>query len=240
MTVEEIIDQELSQGDLVPSTDSAYVERRRRALTALRSTFHEIYFLRDWPWKKKQGSIVVPASTGFKVAPTDFSSIGVFGGLYRPDNVMLQEVPESVIYDSRNSGERSDDPRIFAIFGQDALTYKPLFQFPMNDGSYTLTLWYQPEPPTLLDAGDPDETPGAPLTAGNAALQVIPVEFHESVLAMGLKAKLRESKGDARWQWAQTEFEKAKLAMYRAAARGQSDGMKQIPSFFGSVGRSRY
>lgn len=97
-----------------------------------------------------------------------------------------------------------------------------------------------------------DTTPATPATTGsqisveldmatgNAALNVIDPQYHHSVLLNGVKAKLRESKGDARWQYLKAEYETHLQAMLREEQRLQSDRMRQIPSFFGTMGRSRY
>lgn len=312
MNVEELLDNALEQGDLVPPSSQDYIDRRRLARSFLIEVFQDAYWRRDWPFKRKgPEAVIVPASGGRISAPLDFQSLGVFGGLYTTEGDKLLEVPESVIIDGRASNARDDAPGIFSIFGQDPSTYKVYFQFPPNDAAATYNLWYQPHPPPLLDAGDPDfidtifaatltqaaglatftantahgfatgdlllmaganeagynvqarvtvlsptvftypvaaatATPatGAPqaaldLAAGNLALNTIDPQYHR-VLLNGVKAKLRESKGDARWQFLQGEYEKGIKAMLDEEQRQQSDGMKQIPSFFGGYGRSRY
>lgn len=312
MNVQELLDNALEQGDLVPPSSQDYIDRRRLALSFLTEVFEDAYWRRDWPFKRKgPETLTVPASGGRVVAPPDFQSLGVFGGLYSADGDKLLEVPESVIIDGKAADSRDDAPMVFSIFGQDPVTYKSYFQFPPNDAAGDYDLWYQPRPPRLLDAGDPDfidtayattltqtagtatftagaahgfgtgdlllmsganeagynvqayiirtgattftyavaaatATPatGAPqaaldLSAGNLALNAIDPQYHR-VLLNGVKAKLRESKGDARWQFLQGEYEKGIAAMMREEQRQQSDGMKQIPSFFGGYGRSRY
>jgi hypothetical protein len=316
VNVQTLLDKALDQGDLVPPGSQDYIDRRRLALAFLTEVFEDAYWRRDWPFKR-QGPTAVTVLPGESrvAAPLDFQSIGTYGGLYDSDGNKLLEVPESVIFDQREEDDRTDNPRIFSIFGQDPLTFKVYLQFPPNDAAGTYSLWYQPRPPRLLDAGDPDfidtyfaiagggvtrngttvmflttaphsfasgdrvviaeaiedyngsylvtvytptqftyetvETPTSPATTataisaeldlatGNLALNTIDPQYH-TVLLNGVKAKLRESKGDARWQFLQGEYEKGVAAMLREEQRMQSDGMKQIPSFFGSMGRSRY
>jgi hypothetical protein len=315
VNVQELLDNALEQGDLVPPSSQDYIDRRRLARSFLIEVFQDAYWRRDWPFKRKgPEAIVVPASGGRISAPLDFQSLGVFGGLYTTDGDKLLEVPESVIIDGRAADSRDNNTRMFSIFGQDPSTYKVYFQFPPSDVEATYNLWYQPHPPPLLDAGDLDfidtayattgggltqaaglatftanaahgfatgdlllmsganeagynvqaratvvsttvfTYPVAPATAspatgtpqaaldlaaGNLAINAIDPQYHR-VLLNGVKAKLRESKGDARWQFLQGEYEKGIKAMLDEEQRQQSDGMKQIPSFFGGYGRSRY
>ena len=93
-------------------------------------------------------------------------------------------------------------------------------------------------------AANPAVSPatGAAITATlnlawhNRRLLAIPVKYHETVLAWGLKERMRESKGDARWEYAKGQYETGKRDLLKEEARFQSS-FRQIPSFFG---RSSY
>lgn len=238
MTVEECIDKALSLGDSVPPSDAAYVERRRRTLSLLIEVQREIWWAGAHRWKVKEGSLTVLAAAGQVVVPDDFDDIGVHGKLYlvvggQKQYPPLKERPEQEIIESRATGQTIDSPGIFAIFGQDATTNRDLIQLPMNQNALSLALLYNKQPPTLRDAGDPDETPGAGLTADDAALEQIPARFHETVVLNGVKAKLRESKGDARWKFLNGQYNAGLTDLGKQVARLKSE-RPQVPGFFGN------
>lgn len=311
MTVEEIIDQALAQGDNVSPTSADYLERRRLALSALRETVNEVWWARDWPFKRKGPvTVTVPALVGYVDLPVDFNSLGVFGRVFTDLGDPLDEVPESVIMDfNAETSSNSTNPRYFALHGQDETNYLGYITIPRNSGAQSLQLFYQSNPPVLLDAGDTDgygtissvglaysaatglvtatatdhgfesgqtvtiagavesgyngdwvvtvtgpntftyvytATPSATpatgtitatrtVSVGNRAVLRIPSRYHQSILTWGVRAKLRESKGDARFQYAQGEYVKGLKAAMVEEAREQTrrDGSKQLPSFFG-------
>lgn len=242
MFVEEAITKALSQGDNISPSDAAYVDRRRRALSYLQEVFSTLWWSRDWPRRKTFATLTVPAGTGQVRVPTDFESFGQWGRLYlMVDGIVmrppLREEAESFITDLRDSVQMTDEPDVFAIFEVEEYpansgNFYDLVQLPPNIHDITLRMRYQRKPPTLLDAGDPDETPGATLTAGNQALGWLPEQYHVTVILPGLKAKLRENKGDARWQKYELDTAKGLQAMKREAARFQSR-RRQLPNFFG-------
>jgi hypothetical protein len=79
---------------------------------------------------------------------------------------------------------------------------------------------------------------GGPITANpdvataNAALNEIPQRFHVRAVLNGVKAKLRESKGDARWQKLEADYQMGVANMKTELARFQGE-IRQLPSFFG-------
>lgn len=310
MTVQEIIDQALRQGDNVSPTSADYLERRRLALSFLRELVDEVWWLRDWPWKKKNTTVIVPAATGYVNLPLDFNSMGVYGGVYDLNGRKLDEVPESVVFDLRASSYNTDSPRYYSLHNQDEVTYLGRIQIPINVGPHSLVLFYQSNPPFMMDAGDSDAAPDVAVSAlafdsatgiatatatdhgfengqqvvivddgngdydgsfpvtvegpdaftftlvgsspvdaptatatldirqANRAVLRVPSKYHQTVLTWGLRAKLRESKGDARFEFAQGEFAKNLTHMLKEEARAQGS-MRQLPSFFGSD-RSTY
>jgi hypothetical protein len=312
VTVSELIDIALSQGDNVPETDAGYIARRRRALNFLREVVHDIWWQRDWPWKKTQADVTVLVNETSVAVPSNFDSIGNYGGVYRLEGGLhyyppLELVPESVVMESRAGSHTTSIPRIFALFGQDPNTFVDLIQVPIASANLGLRLFYQKQPPRLLDYGDPDQPaltlaagaltrsgqiasvvtptahgfqtfdrvivaganeaayngtfqvivtgvltftytvvglPATPATTAtsitvvpdvataNAALNEVPQRFHLKVVLNGLKAKLRESKGDARWQKLVTDYAAGIEDMKRELARFQGE-IRQLPSFFG-------
>lgn len=311
MRAQELIDKALRYGDNVSPTSADYLERRRLALSFLRDLVDEVWWLRDWPWKKKDTTVTVPANVGYTNLPVDFSSLGNYGGVYsNVDGGKLDEVPESVIEDLK-SGQNpwsTANPQVFALHGQDETTYLGQIKIPLNSTAVTLKIFYQSNPPFIMDAGDPDSagadpatsltfdpvtglvtvdmtdhgfasgqlvevsnasdplydggpfvvtvqdedtftfplttTPAAPatgdvgyaLTAADRAILRIPEKHHQTVLLWGLRSHLRESKGDARYEYAKGEFAKGLTHMLREHARAQGS-MRQLPGFFGAMRR---
>ena len=82
--------------------------------------------------------------------------------------------------------------------------------------------------PATPDAG----TVAWDVARGDVATAHIPEEFHITLLCKGLKAKLRESKGDERWTTYQNEYAAALDAVKRERSRFNS-ALHQLPSFFG-------
>lgn len=309
MTVQELIDIALSQGDNVPESDAGYIDRRRRALNFLREIVADIWWDRDWPWKKTQSDITVLAGDAYVAVPWNFDSIGNYGALYRLAGGLqqfppIELVPESVVMEARTGASSDDTPRIFALFGQDPVSFYDLIQIPPNNVDVELRMFYQKTPPRLLDNGDPDQpsytvtiarvgtvatattnvahafqtgdavviagadqaeyngtvrvivtgastftytVTGSPVTpattsttltadpdvtGANNALNEIPQRFHVKVVLNGVKARLRESKGDARWQTLNSEYMAGKGNMKTELARFQGE-IRQLPSFFG-------
>jgi hypothetical protein len=232
LTVQEIIDQAL-EGDNVPPASADYTLRRRKALAFLRELLDEVWWMRDWPRRRRTGTVTVGAGDAFAAVPADFQSLGPGGGLWHPTSgAVLAEVAESVIFDRRSGGSTTDAPDVFAIFDVDPATYRPRLQFPPNTAELTFTIRYQALPPRILDPGDPNSgiEPG---DEEDMAIGAIGAEYHQSVLAPGLAARLREQKGDSRWQYLNGRFETGKAGMLKEEARAQSDRVRQMPSFFG-------
>jgi hypothetical protein len=315
VTVSEIIDIALSQGDNVPESDAGYIDRRRRALTFLREVVSDIWWVRDWPWKKTEADVTILADDSRIAVPWNFDSLGNYGNIFRlvggrQQYPPLELVPESVVMEYRSGEYRTSTPRIFALFGQDPDTDVDLIQTPVAATDVDLRVFFQRQPPRLLDYGDPDQptftlgagaltsvaltaststatvttaTPhglatfdsviisgatepeyngtfrvivtgvltftyvltglpsspatGAPVVAlnvaaGNRALNEVPQRFHLKVMLNGLKAKLRESKGDARWKKLEGDYQAGIMDMKKELVRFQGE-IRQMPSFFG-------
>ncbi len=229
MNVTEIISQVLARDDNISETDADNATRRTRLLEYLREIVAEVWWRRDWTWKKTRATVTVPSGQGYVSLPADFASFGMYGGVYRPtggaggDGVKLEMKPESVITDLRESGYSTGTPTIFAIFGQDPTTYLQYIQIPNNPGDVPLVLWYQPNPPTIDEAANVEN------------IKKIPEKYHQLVVVPGLRAKARESKGDAMWQKALADYEKGLVWMQAEENRFQGE-YRQLPSFFGRGG----
>lgn len=226
MNVTEIIDQVMGRDDNISEADADNLTRRQRLLEYLREVEAEIWWRRDWTWKKKRGTVTVPAGQGYVALPADFASIGQYGGVFHPasgsgDGRKLEQVPESVIMEARESGQPGDVPQYFALFGQDPTTYLQYIQIPVNAGAVDLVLWYQPNPPTIDEAANVN------------AVKAIPEKYHQLVVIPGLRSKARESKGDAMWQHAMAEYQNGLKFMQEEENRFQGEQNRQLPSFFG-------
>jgi len=226
VNVTEIIDQVLARDDNISPTDADNAVRRQRLLEYLREVEAEVWWRRDWTWKKTRGTVTIPAGQGYGTLPADFASLGMYGGVYLPrsggtgDGSRLELKPESVITDLRESGYSGSQPSVFALFGQDPTTYLQYLQIPNNSGEVTLAIWYQPNPPTIDEAANVN------------AIKRIPEKYHQLVLVPGLRSKARESKGDATWQTAVANYEKGFIWMQTEENRFQGE-YRQLPSFFG-------
>lgn len=226
MNVTEIINQVLARDDNVSETDADNATRRTRLLEYLREVVAEVWWRRDWTFKKKRDTVTVPAGQGYVSLPADFASIGIYGGVYLPrgggsgDGAKLEMKPESVITDVRESGVSNSLPTVYALFGQDPTTYLQYIQIPTNPGAVTLAIWYQPNQPTIDEGANVEN------------INMIPSKYHQLVIVPGLRAKARESKGDARWQTAIADYEKGFVWMQSEENRFQGE-YRQLPSFFG-------
>jgi len=151
VNVTQIIDQVLARDDNVAQSAAHNAQRRLRILELLREIQAEIWWARDWYFKKRQATVTVPAGPGTASLPPDFASIGNYGGVYYTtgsggDGRRLEYVPESVITDIRaGGGTGGNRAYVYALFGQDA-AYISQLQVPPASGDYDLTLHYQPNP----------------------------------------------------------------------------------------------
>lgn len=225
MNVTEIIDQVLERTDNIKGSPADYADRRQRLLEYLRETADEVWWLRDWPWKLLRGTVVVPGGQSFVEVPPDFASFGNSGGVFQDlgsggDGYKLDLVTESEILDQRERDFRTNTPHQFALFGQDAASYLTLIQLPPNDIDVPLSLWYQPNPPTLDEGANVDN------------IKRIPVKYHQRVIVEGVRMRSRESKADDRWKNSAAKFESGKTWMMAEEARYQGRS-RALPSFFG-------
>ena len=226
MNVTEIISQVMARDDNVGEADADNLTRRTRLLEYLREVRDEVWWRRDWTWKKKRDTVTVPANQGYTTVPADFASLGLYGGVFQTsgggalDGVRLELKPEQVILELREAGHSTGTPTVFAFFGQDATTYLQYIQIPMNPGALTLAMWYQSNPPAI------DET------ANVNAIKRIPEKYHQMVVVPGLRSKARETKGDAMWQKAEADYQRGLVWMQAEENRFQGE-TRQLPSFFG-------
>lgn len=310
MNVTEIISQVLARDDNISETAADNTTRRTRLLEYLREVVAEAWWRVDWTWKKTRDTVIVPAGVGYVALPPDFQSFGVYGGVYLPsgaqgDGAKLEMVAESVIMDLRESGFNTGQPKVFAIFGQDSVSFVQLIQIPTNGGAVTLVVWYQPNQPYIDEVGDATGLTDIAMTAASSNtgiltstitdfttvfgdskrinisgftesanngdfditaavtanainlrglsstalvneplgdtialsgylynIRKIPEKYHQLVLVPGLRQKARESKGDARWQYALAEYQNGLKFMQGEEVRFQGE-YRQVPSFFG-------
>lgn len=221
MTVTEAIDQVLQRTENAGVPTADYVQRRQRLLEYLCEVRDELWWLRDWVWKRGEAEVTVAAGAAKALLPLDFGSIGVYGGCFlAQDGTKLRLVPESEIDDTRQGGEHTDQPGIWALFDMDTATGRQYIQIPLNDGPVTLRLKYNRRPPTFDEGANVDN------------LKQIPEDFHQLVVIPGLRKKARESAGDARWKASAMEYESGKRFMLSEDSRHQGQP-RRLPSFFG-------
>lgn len=158
MNVTEIIDQVVGRDDNISETDADNDTRRERLLEYLREVVSEVWWRRDWSFKKTRDTVTVPQGQGYVAVPDDFAGFGVYGGVYLPsgaqgDGRKLEWVPESVITDLRESGYSTGLPEVYALYGQDPLSLLQYIQIPTNPAALTLVLWYQANQPYIDEVG---------------------------------------------------------------------------------------
>lgn len=158
MNVTEIIDQVLGRDDNISETAADNDTRRERLLEYLREVVAEVWWRRDWTFKKTRDTVTVPQGQGFVAVPADFAGFGVYGGVYLPsgaqgDGRKLEWVPESVISDLRESGYNTSLPEVYALYGQDPLSLLQYIQIPTNGTARSLILWYQANQPYIDEVG---------------------------------------------------------------------------------------
>lgn len=227
MTVTEIIDQVIERSDNIKGSPADYLDRRLRLLDFLREVVDDIWWLRDWPWRMEWGTVTVLPGAASVTVPADFNDFGHEGGLYGPDGHPLDPVTEREIIDLQESGHRTNDPDRYSQFGIDTVgmapTYRKLLQFPYTDNGFTLRIYYDTIPPELDEAGN------------NGNLVRIPAQYHRRLIVLGVKAKSRESKSDARAAKTTGDYEMAKKSMLTVEARGRNQ-IRRLPSFFRNRG----
>jgi hypothetical protein len=230
VNVTEILDQIMRRSDRIGSPTADYADRRQLHLDFLREIVDDVWYFRDWPWKRTTENIVVPDGIGFVAMPANYSSMGKYGSIYRLIDSSntgnpLEERPEGDIFDLRQTEFITDDPRIFCFSGQDTdvaspTLGRPYFQIPWNKGDLTFAVWYQMLTPTLDESANVEN------------LKLIPEKYHQSVIVHGMRYKAIESKGDDRWAFEFQEYEKGKKMMKEEEARLQGR-TPRLPSFFG-------
>lgn len=156
MNVTEILDQVLERDDQIDQSSADNATRRKRLLDYLREVQEDVWWRHDWTWKRRREIVTVLAGAGSVALPESFNSFGFYGGVYRPTDEggpgnALELVAESIISDLRERGIRTDEPRVFALFGQDAISNLQYIQVQYNDGPVPLAVHFQPNPPIISE-----------------------------------------------------------------------------------------
>ena len=228
-TVTQAIDEIVDFTDNTGTSQTDQSERRRRHLQMLKDRVDYIRYYRDWDFIRSYTSVAIAAAAGFGYLPTDFLAIGKYGGVYDllSSGRALDWVPESVILEARVSSTSPSSLAVYSIFGL-AIPTPPgtgapqrQIQIPPNATAASLGVAYNTKAPTL------DES------TNNANLVLaVPEEYHQTVLIPAIRAKARESLGDARWRNAEGDFKEGLKVMLRTCRRSQGT-MQRLPSFFG-------
>jgi hypothetical protein len=223
MNVTEIIDQVMQRTDGITPADADYADRRQRILEYLREIVSEVWFYRQWRWRRRSATITFLANAPTALTPTDFLDIGPYGSLTRSDGVQLEWVPESRIIVSRRGGFTTASPECYSIFGQDDETpFLQLLQIETNNVEIALQLEYETTVPTLVET-DEDTI---------EEINKIPRAYHQLVLVPGLRYKTEASKGDGKSAQSLAEYQRGLKYMTEIERRGK-DTLSRLPSFFG-------
>lgn len=230
MLTTELITRTIELHEGTSALDAGETGRRARILIELQRVFSRLWRARDWPFRQvtSPSTVTVPDGVGYIVVPATFDGLGRQGGVYHTtDKYRLLEKPFGFIRDRQISGVRTSSPRWFAIYGQDATTFRDLLQIDVNDGAVGLSIIHNRVPPTLVDD---TANPGS---ANDALIKQFPEKYHEIVLQPLILAKLSQLRGELAAELFEQEFNLGVNVMLRNEQPEQS-GMRQLPSFFGS------
>lgn len=223
MTVTEFIDEIVQFEDNVAPTDASNTENRARILAVLQRRFNALWFRRPWAWTIATDSVSLSGVSGqVEQMPSDFHSVPVNGGVYldRTGERLKEVSAQDVQLLQMDPGYRPFEPEVFSVFMKETNGIKTI-QGPICTQDTPLTVFYKKVPPTLVDgAGTTDDV-----------LNVLPVEYHETVLIPDVMAWVARSKGSSNWREYQQTAQEALAQMMRDERTRQSSTY-QIPSFF--------
>jgi len=225
MLISKAIDQIVARGEDVADTDADDSSRRVRAQEDLNEIWIVVWGDRPWPWKRKEKQVTVPANQGYIAVPTDFDSVGHYGGLFvaatgrRLDYMAPQEFQELKRSPGLTGG---DDPGFYSLYDQEATTPFALrIQVITNTNEIVFDLSYEKVAPYLDE--DDDDTD----------LNMISEQWQRAVIIPGAKALRKLDLGDI----TQAQFElqmKRGLRLMRASERPGQDTTEKLPSFLGN------
>lgn len=225
MDADAIIDQTMTYEENVGAADSNNTSRRARHLDYLIEAFTWAWTAREWPWRRRSSTATVAASTGYGPMPTDFSSIGDWGGVYHPTtNELLDWVdPQELLQIRRDqNGSTTDRPEVYSIFDQEtAAPFELRLQIPTNTSQLVFPVDYLAAIPTIDESSNKTNT------------NRIPDQYHRSVLIPRMRFLIRDSHGQSDAAAWETLSEKGLRQMQREVLPPGSAHTQRLPSYFG-------
>lgn len=211
-----LIDRIINFTDNTDSTDADNATRRSRILQYCQEIFDYVWYYRPWIFKYRTASITVNGTTGIADVPADFNGLGPEGKLYDVGTGrQLWEEPYYKLMEKIRLGLQSGNPpELFAVGGMNTTTFARTIQLIPPGSAMSLTMDYEAKSPTLADTS----------TASN--LELIPVDYHFSVLLPGVHARTAQSQGDVR-DWA-GQFKQGLIYMVNREMPHQSK-VRQMP-----------
>jgi hypothetical protein len=188
MTTQDLISRIVNYTDNTDSTDADNVTRRGRILQYCQEVFDYVWNFRPWIFKYRTSTVTINGTTGIGDLPADFNSLGPEGKLY--DTSSGRQLWEDSYYKMmekiRLGLQAGNPPELFALGGLDTVTFQRTVQIIPPGTALTLTLDYEAKSPILVDA------------ASSSNLELIPADYHFSVLLPGVHARTAQSQGDIR------------------------------------------
>jgi hypothetical protein len=226
MLVATAITQILARGEDAPDTDADDDDRRLRTLENIIEVWVTVWLDRPWPRKRKSSQLTMPAGQGYIAVPSDFQSVGHYGGVFqastgkRLDYVNPQEMQEM----KRMPGNETDDPSEYSFYDQETSTpFAMRMQTITNTSQLLFDISFEKVAPTLSDGGGNDSN-----------LNYIPEAYQQAVIIPGAKALAKLNLGDITQAQFDGQMRRA-LRLMRAAERPGMDTTAKLPSFLGHL-----
>lgn len=161
-----------------------------QALEAVVEVFGYVWVARDWPFRRKYGTVTIASGACSVALPADWQSFGAKGWVKRTsDGARLQDYQHDPQYivSLQMLSSQTGVADAFSVFGTHTSSpFQSLIQTRYLAANTILGLWYNIKPPTLDTTTNKDK------------LKYIPEEWHEVVLKPGLRALGGYIQGDAR------------------------------------------
>lgn len=212
-------------------TDGADAVYRARLLFYLNQAVRMVY---DTPfvWTfALSGNVSLSASAGVGDMPADFGNISPQTKVYVSGQKwqLTYRIPRLFFADVEYNSTPVSLPDFYTIAGMNTTTYRQqIHVWRLNDASMTLHIRnYQLVPPVLTDAGGVDDDP-----ALDATLQMIPAQYHHTILFDYVCKRVEREKGGFRVQELDAEFKGALRAAWMKENPSQLQGGEPtVPSY---------
>lgn len=178
---------------------------RARILFHVQRTVDELWAFRPWPFKTTQAINVTIATTGIGVLPTDFGGPGYMMNVNNPNGkYKLEWMSPPKLFDLRERETGTDSrPKWYTVADQDQTTGIPQIHVHKKPTASTvLHLAYETQSPQIADSIAP------------SGLELIPVQYHSTVIFEGAKAHLMFDEGDGREVETRARFKRLMMEMW--------------------------